>query len=400
MQKQKQKSIKLQFLTDVLIDLKNIFFMLVKLENPKIQTTKKDTKYMDDSLSIRKKKLALYDYTDGMDPESSCFASDNQRQSYYDCWKYMPMEVYMDCSWKIHTKRSNAGMIYCQHRWCPICEKRKLHNIKSKVKDFIATDDLSKKNWYYIVLTVKHTKMDTLDTIFQKITWSKKKLSDKYRKDMQEIKNWWLAKSFFGIFDWLYWIIETTKTKNWWNVHMNIIWCTDQDIPLKEIKSIDKKWNYKTTTINEKLVAEWKKVTKDSKIVSVNKLDFSNSQSKQNAIQEVFKYSLKDDDLYMSDKVEFLNYTKWKRLKWWWGCLRGMLAMKDDLIDDTDDTDDENDGIDYSTMIKLWLIFYRYQESKNRKLSLVKCYKVNLQSDFDDSWYQLYPDRYDPHDTS
>ena len=76
---------KLQFSTDVLIDLKNIFFMLVKLENPKIQTTKKDTKYMDDSLSIRKKKLALYDYTDGMDPKNSCFASDNQRQSYYDC---------------------------------------------------------------------------------------------------------------------------------------------------------------------------------------------------------------------------------------------------------------------------------------------------------------------------
>ena len=74
--------------------------------------------------------------------------------------------------------------------------------------------DLVKKNWYYIVLTVKHNKDDSLSDVWEKLQRSKKTLSNISRKDKLRIKENKEIKSFLGSFDGVYWTIETTKTNN------------------------------------------------------------------------------------------------------------------------------------------------------------------------------------------
>jgi len=66
----------------------------------------------------------------------------------------------------------------------------------------------------------------------------------------------------------------------------------------------------KEVSISKKLVSEWERITKDSKMISVSKLDFSETQSKKDAIQEVFKYSMKDDSMWAKEKIEFANFTR------------------------------------------------------------------------------------------
>ena len=66
----------------------------------------------------------------------------------------------------------------------------------------------------------------------------------------------------------------------------------------------------KQVSISKQLVSEWERITKDSKMISVSKLDFSETQSKKDAIQEVFKYSMKDDSMWAKEKIEFANFTR------------------------------------------------------------------------------------------
>lgn len=49
--------------------------------------------------------------------------------------------------------------------------------------------ELLKKNWYYIVLTVKHTREDSLSDVWDKLHDAKKMLSNKSRKDKYNMKH-------------------------------------------------------------------------------------------------------------------------------------------------------------------------------------------------------------------
>lgn len=301
----------------------------------KIATIERNTKQMGVCFAIQKKKNEILYH----DTKNTYFKTEKARTRYRLCGMQEVFWLYQDDKGEVYKKHIWGNDYYCQDKLCPFCTKRIVYNKRKKVMEFLEKKpELLKKNWYYIVLTVKHTRDDSLSDVWEKLQEAKKILSNKSRKDKYNLKYWKENKSFFWWFDGIYWAIETTKTINWWNVHLNILWCTDDDIELETIKTKDKEGKEKQITISKKLMEEWKSTTKDSKITSCTKLDMSTTQTKEWAIQEVFKYSLKDDWMFPKEKIEFANFTRWKRMVWWWGKLQSMLSQKDSDFINIDDT--------------------------------------------------------------
>lgn len=302
-----------------------------------IATMDRNIKQMWVCFAMQKKKQeVLYEHE-----KQWYFTTEKAKTRYRLCGQQEVFWLYQDQEGSIYKKHIGGNNYYCQDKLCPSCTKRIIHNKRQKVLSFLdKKPELLHKNWYYIVLTVKHTKDDTLSDMWNKLQIAKKTLSNKSRKDKMNIKNWKNQNSFFGSFEGIYWAIETTKTKNWWNVHLNILWCTDDNLELETITTKDKYWKEKITTISRALMNEWKKATKDSMITSCQKLDMSTTQTKEWAIQEVFKYSMKDDSMFASEKVEFAKYTRGKRMMWGWGALQSMLSQKDNFITTDDDMEE------------------------------------------------------------
>lgn len=306
------------------------------------------------------------------------FRNDKAKNRYKFCSLNPVFWIYQDSEKNIYKKLLWWSWYYCQDKLCPHCTKRILYNKRKKIMEFLEKrTDLVKKNWYYLVLTCKHNKDDSLSDVWEKLQRSKKTLSNISRKDKLRIKENKEIKSFLGSFDGVYWTIETTKTNNWWNVHINILWCTDHEIALETITVKDTTRGAlpgatKQVSISKQLVSEWERITKDSKMISVSKLDFSETQSKKDAIQEVFKYSMKDDSMWAKEKIEFANFTRWKRMNWGWGVLQSMLSDKDsdfinynddmeDIIDnETKENQEETKVINWDKLNYIWTVHYSF----------------------------------------
>ena len=80
-----------------------------------------------------------------------------------------------------------------------------------RFEKFIREKDLTGKNWYYIVLTIKHDYNDKLENLLSKLTKSKDKLARDYRNGKRLNHK---TKSFFSQFDGMVSSIEVTKNKN------------------------------------------------------------------------------------------------------------------------------------------------------------------------------------------
>lgn len=85
----------------------------------------------------------------------------------------------------------------------------------------IKVNNLYKKNWYYIVLTIKHNKTHTLEESLDKLTKAKDQLARKYRNSKRTAQN---KKSFVSVFDGFAISIEVShKGENGRHPHINII---------------------------------------------------------------------------------------------------------------------------------------------------------------------------------
>lgn len=374
----------------------------------KLATFERNTKQMGVCFAVQKKKSDIL----FQDTRNNYFKSEKARTRYRLCGMQEVFGIYQDEKGEVYKKHIWGNDYYCQDKLCPFCSKRIVYNKRKKVMEFLnKKPELLKKNRFYIVLTVKHTREDSLNDVWDKLHDAKKMLSNKSRKDKYNMKHWKGSKSFFWWFDGIYWAIETTKTKNWWNVHLNILWCTDDDLKLETITTKDKDNKDKEITISRALMEEWKSTTKDSKITSCTKLDMSTTQTKQWAIQEVFKYSLKDDWMYPSQKVEFANFTRGKRMMWWWGELQSMLSSKDSdfiTMDDTMDdilndelqatdpwaTNDQEQSkkIEWDKMNFLWTVKYSF--SWNGKNVVYNKTQVSILDPGVDEYSLWLPDQY------
>ena len=241
------------------------------------------------------------------------------------------------------TKLHNAN--FCKKdKLCPACAMRRASKQVKKVFDYLQVNqELRAKNWYYIVLPVKHNKDEDFETVFNRARGG----LDTIRQAIRDNKRGKGKKSFFSLFDGLFYSFEVTKTKNGWNNHINILACTDYNIP-----GIYKKGK---TFVHDDIMRDWARYTDNNSFVhSINKIDTSTDEVMIKNLLEVFKYSLKFQSLKNEDLLEVYKYTYRKRLLGAFGCLYGIKVEDVELSGD--------DVLD----VKFLEIIFRY-DFKNKK---------------------------------
>lgn len=254
--------------------------------------------------------------------------SENQKKNYKNCWNILLFRHYIELN---NTTLRNWS--FCKNfKLCPNCAKRRAYIQR---KDFCSYIDQNKYllnyHWYYIVLPVYHNlTMSALDTLLKTKAWL-----NNARKFMKTYKNWWKKHNFFWLLKGSIYSFEVTHWRNWYNVHINLIWYTEKKI------DIIQKWY---TGFNQELSDAWLKATGDSYIVSIQELDFSTNDKIKHNIMEVFKYCLKNLVMPNDKLIEFYQQSKWFRFVWWLGELYWKKDLKfenDNLADDTYKKDED-----------------------------------------------------------
>lgn len=112
---------------------------------------------------------------------------------------------------------------------------------------------------------------------------------------------------------------EVTNKGNGWHPHVHMIALLDSYIDQKELSR------------------EWKKITKDSSVVDIRKIKnkSSDSISIDDALLEVFKYSVKFHDLEPEKTWEAYLVLKGKNLLGCFGNLYGVIVEPETLLDET-----------------------------------------------------------------
>lgn len=252
-------------------------------------------------------------------------------QRFMDCWSYLGFQVYCDKSnWKI-IKKVTAN--YCKNPLCYECNRKRIYKKRMTLLSAIQSKGIDKLHCYFLVLTVKHDELDSIEEVFKKLTNSKTKLRDM----MNNAKSWKWRHTVFSCVEWAYWAIEVTNENgNGRHIHLNYILFTNKEIDLtvvywKNNKPITSKW--KILTISREIRDEWLSITWDSTITSMQKVDISTTEKLEKSLWELIKYCLKDDKLTSNEKLEFGIATRWKRMNWGRGSLYNIKEVEDDDID-------------------------------------------------------------------
>ena len=251
--------------------------------------------------------------------------ADNVLKNVNECGSWLEFRHYYK---QDKTKLHNAN--FCKKdKLCPACAMRRASKQVKKVFDYLQVNqELRTKNWYYIVLPVKHNSKEDFETVFNRARGG----LDTIRQAIRDNKRGKGKKSFFSQFDGLFYSFEVTKTKNGWNNHINLLCCSDVDI-----KGIYKKGK---TFIHNDIMRDWAKYTDNNSFVhSINKIDTSTDEVMIKNLLEVFKYSLKFQSLKNEDLLEVYKYTYRKRLLGAFGCFYGIKVEDvelsgDDVLDD------------------------------------------------------------------
>ena len=210
------------------------------------------------------------------------------------------LELIRDCSKVIiktsilwWDKEQITGAWFCwYYKFCPTCAaRRSMREIKYIQYHLWKKLDINKYHYYYAVVTIKSHPTITLKEVMNKILQWRDEIIRRRNNDRREAQK---EKWFFAKAEWLMTsieIVESTRWK-WWNIHMNILFASLVDIPLK--KRIDKNW--KTQSTNFDLKEEWRSITKwESYITYMEKIainKYAQMDIKKSKLSEVFKLSL------------------------------------------------------------------------------------------------------------
>lgn len=230
-----------------------------------------------------------------------------KRKRIKDCWNVLLFEQLTN--WK-HKLKSGS---FCKYdKFCLACSTRRAIKMIQRFENFIKDNNLTTKNWYYIVLTIRHKNTDSLESCLSKLTKAKDKLARNYRNSKRATQR---SKSFFSQFDGIVSSIEVTKNRNGRHPHLNLLACTDNEIQIDKNKysSIGGKWS----NTNENIIKEWKRYTGDSFIHNIRKIDVSQNHFSLNGIGEVFKYAIKFSSLDVDQLASIVELQQKKKYRFY-----------------------------------------------------------------------------------
>lgn len=204
---------------------------------------------------------------------------------------------------------------------CPACAARRASKQVQKVMQQLQSNsDLLSGYWYYIVVPVKHHMGEDFITVFNRLQIALKAINQAIRNEArgQNSNNW------FSQFNGIMYSIEETKTQNGWNIHANLL-CRS-NVPVSGLIKKPKKEN---TFWSVEAVKTLESIADGSKNISISPINVSNEENLLKNLQEVFKYSLKFQDLHPEDLLTAYLCLYKKRLLGTMGTLRGLKIEVD-----------------------------------------------------------------------
>jgi len=246
--------------------------------------------------------------------------SKNIIENVHSCGSWLEFRNY----YQVDKTKLNSSNFCKKDKLCPACAMRRATKQVKKVYDYFQDNPaLKEKHWYYIVLPVKHNVSEDFETVFNRAKNGLQSL----RKSINNSKHRNTQETFFSQFDGLMYSFEVTKSKNGWNNHINLLCCSDTPV-----EGIYKKGK---TFVHKGIMEDWARYTDNKSYVhSINKIDISSEDSLIKNLLEVFKYSLKFQDLKNKDLLEVYTKTYKKRLL---GAFGSLYGIKTDVSLDGDE---------------------------------------------------------------
>lgn len=210
--------------------------------------------------------------------------------------------VFQKIAWKEDAKLARAHFCH-YHYLCRSCANARSIKQIQQLRYYIEQNHLQLMNRYYVVLTIKHEKTDTLDDLMEKLLRHRQKLSKRAANSRRESQK---TKSVFGRFIGMISVVEVTWTDSAWrHPHINLFGYMEDELEIIERKN--RRWQ--TRYVNQEMETEWEEITGDSYIINVNPIDsLWESYFSKTGTWEVFKYTLKLHDLPIDKRLAFVEY--------------------------------------------------------------------------------------------
>ncbi|MDR0607613.1 MAG: hypothetical protein LBG52_04635 [Candidatus Peribacteria bacterium] len=173
----------------------------------------------------QKMKIQLLPYIQQKYP--FLLANPHRKQRITECCNFVSFRRYLETG-DVQLISAN----FCKYdRICITCATKRAMRMIKKFKEGIEANNLYEKQRYYIVLTISHKENDTLENLMKRLMTYKDRLAKAYRNSKRNEQK---TKSFFSLFDGMVISIETAhKGKNGRHPHINILACSDVDIPIE-----------------------------------------------------------------------------------------------------------------------------------------------------------------------
>lgn len=217
----------------------------------------------------------------------------NRKQRMRECCNMVAFRRYLETG-DVQLVSSN----FCKYdRICIACATKRAMRMIKKFSQGIEANWLYKQKWYYIVLTISHKEWDKLSDLMDRLMLYKDKLARAYRNSKRDNQK---SKSFFAQFDGMVMSIEIAhKWKNGWHPHINILACSDNNIPIEN--------KFMRGNTNQQLLDEWKDITSGTSYIhNIRPIEVKKDHFSRSGIGEVFKYAIKFSDLSVEQLAEVM----------------------------------------------------------------------------------------------
>jgi len=278
----------------------------------------------------------------------------NLKKRLSDCGSYLTFRWYHK---KDETKLHHAN--FCKaDKLCPACAVRRAYKQQKKfLQAWNVKKELQSKKWYYIVIPVPHTIDDDIEVVYQKVEKVRKSIVQAVRDSKKGKK-----AGIWGLFDGGMGSVEVTKTRNGWNVHLNLIVSSDHDIDIKPIKNRRGQISCQNPQIFEFLERQV-----GGKMHNITRIDTSSEDFLKSNLVEVLKYALKFSSLNTMDLIEVYMKFYRKKLFFSFGSLWG-LKLDDVELDGDEVVDDEFIEVIYRRVSG----YYEKVEEREKKVEHIK----------------------------
>jgi len=240
-----------------------------------------------------------------------------------------------------HYKKSDKTKLhhanFCRRdKLCVACAVRRAYKQQLRFMSIVEEEQsLKDRDWYYIVIPVKHDKTESFEVVQSRIDDLRKKMTQSMR-DARKGKH----SNFWAYFSGGMFAQEVTKSKNGWNIHLNLLLNAPKGtvFNLKEHRQV---WEgQEKISFSNADLSSWLKRFNDSYVHNISKIAFDDQEQLRGDLVEILKYSLKFADLTNQDLLEVFVKTRKKRLFGTFGNLWGKGLEKVELDGDIEIDED------------------------------------------------------------